>query len=44
VAEGMVDDAGRLRPAHSAFAAELTAGWLRRVGAGEVLAADEVDA
>lgn len=44
VAEGMVDDAGRLRPAHSAFAAELTAGWLRRVGAGEVLAADEMDA
>lgn len=44
VAEGMVDEGGRLRPGNAAFAQELATGWLRRVGAGEVLGVDEMDA
>ena len=39
VAEALVDEAGILRPGHEALAHEMTAGWLRRVGAGEALAA-----
>ena len=38
VAESLVDDFGALRPGHEALAAELSEGWLARVGAGEVLA------
>ena len=46
VAEGLIDDAGALRPGNEALAAELRSGWLARVGAGEVLAdvADAADA
>jgi ATP-dependent DNA helicase RecG len=39
VAEALVDEAGILRPGHEALAHEMTSGWLRRVGAGEALAA-----
>ena len=42
VAEEIVDESGGLRPGNEALAAELRAGWLSRVGAGEVLA--ELDA
>jgi ATP-dependent DNA helicase RecG len=38
VAEGLIDDAGAMRPGNEALAAELRMGWLARVGAGEVLA------
>jgi ATP-dependent DNA helicase RecG len=38
VAETLIDDVGALKPGHEALAAELEAGWLARVGAGEVLA------
>ena len=38
VAEMLIDDVGALRPGNEALAAELRAGWLARVGAGEVLA------
>jgi ATP-dependent DNA helicase RecG len=44
VAETLVGDDGRLRPGHERFEAELTSGWLRRIGAGEVLASGELDA
>jgi ATP-dependent DNA helicase RecG len=37
IAEGLVDESGALRPGHDLLAAELTSGWLARVGAGEVL-------
>jgi ATP-dependent DNA helicase RecG len=37
IAEGLVDEAGALRPGNDLLAAELTSGWLARVGAGEVL-------
>jgi ATP-dependent DNA helicase RecG len=43
LAEGLLDDAGRLPAEYSALERELTFGWLRRVGAGEVVGAD-VDA
>jgi ATP-dependent DNA helicase RecG len=39
IAEGLVDDDGRLRRGLDGLAAELDHGWLARVGAGEVLAA-----
>ncbi|MEA2621560.1 MAG: ATP-dependent helicase RecG [Chloroflexota bacterium] len=42
-AEALVDEAGRLAPGHAALEAELTRGWLARVGAGDVLAPDEID-
>ena len=38
VAESLVDETGALRPGNEALAVELRAGWLARVGAGEVLA------
>ena len=38
VAERLVDEPGALRPGNEALAVELRAGWLARVGAGEVLA------
>jgi len=38
VAEQLVDENGALKPGHEALAAELSAGWLARVGAGEILA------
>jgi len=36
-AEAIVDANGQLRPGNEALAAELATGWLRQVGAGEVL-------
>ncbi len=41
VAEALVDEAGALRPGNDRLAHEMTAGWLRRVGAGEALAEAE---
>jgi hypothetical protein len=38
VAERLVAPDGSLVPGHEALAQELTAGWLRAVGAGEALA------
>ena len=35
VAEGLLDDRGRLRPGHEALARELERGWLARVAQGE---------
>ena len=35
LAESMLDEAGRLRPAYAAFGAELQGGWLAAVAAGE---------
>jgi ATP-dependent DNA helicase RecG len=43
-AESLVDEGGRLRPGLDALEAELVGGWLARVGAGDVLTADELDA
>ena len=43
LAERLIDDAGRLPEAYAALEREITAGWLARVGAGEMLAQD-VDA
>jgi ATP-dependent DNA helicase RecG len=40
VAETVVDDAGRIHERYSALERELTSGWLKRVGAGEVLRQD----
>ncbi len=42
-AEGIVAADGRLGAGHEALAAELAHGWLRRVGAGDVLAAGELE-
>jgi ATP-dependent DNA helicase RecG len=38
IAEGLLDEAGAIRPGFEALRAELETGWLARVGAGEVLA------
>jgi ATP-dependent DNA helicase RecG len=38
IAERLLDEHGALRPGHEALGTELRAGWLARVGAGEVLA------
>jgi ATP-dependent DNA helicase RecG len=38
LAEGLVDEAGALRPGLEALATELDHGWLARVGAAEILA------
>ena len=43
-AEGLLDAAGQLRPGLADLEVELTRGWLRRVGAGDVLGEDELDA
>ncbi|HUG48318.1 MAG TPA: ATP-dependent DNA helicase RecG [Candidatus Limnocylindria bacterium] len=43
VAERLLGDDGRLPDRHARLAAELAGGWLRRVGAGEVLAAGEAE-
>ncbi|MFN8623939.1 MAG: ATP-dependent DNA helicase RecG [Chloroflexota bacterium] len=43
VAEALVDEHGQLPERMAAFREELTRGWLRRVGAGDVLAEDELD-
>jgi ATP-dependent DNA helicase RecG len=40
VAERLLDDDGRLPPSLAALQAEMTTGWLKRVGAGEALAQD----
>jgi ATP-dependent DNA helicase RecG len=40
IAERIVDEAGRLPAEYAALEHELTAGWLKQVGAGEVLAQD----
>ena len=42
-AETMIDEQGRLRPGHEDLEAELSGGWLRRVGAGDVLGLEELD-
>lgn len=44
LAEELVADDGALRPHLEGLAAELDQGWLQRVGAGDVLAAAEVEA
>ncbi len=41
VAEGLVDAEGRLTADQAALAAELASGWLYRVGAGDVLSAQD---
>lgn len=41
VAEGLVEAEGGLAAGHEALAAELAGGWLYRVGAGDVLSAQE---
>ena len=41
LAETLVDDGGGLRPGFESLERELTRGWLWRVGAGDILAADE---
>jgi len=43
-AERLVDEDGRLPPELGDLEAELTSGWLKRVGAGDVLSAEELDA
>jgi ATP-dependent DNA helicase RecG len=40
LAEGILDDHGRLPAEYSALERELTAGWLERVGAGEVVSGE----
>jgi len=40
LAEELLDEHGHVAPRHAALEHEVTAGWLRRVGAGEVVAAD----
>jgi ATP-dependent DNA helicase RecG len=42
-AETLVDDAGHLRADLAELQVELTRGWLRRVGAGDVVAMGELD-
>jgi len=42
-AESLLDADGRLRPGLGDLEVELTRGWLRRVGAGDVLGEDELD-
>jgi ATP-dependent DNA helicase RecG len=44
IADRLVDEQGRLRPGHEALETELTRGWLARIGAGDVLRPDELDA
>jgi len=44
LAEAVVDADGAVRPAYAALAATLADGWLRRVGAGEAIAEEELDA
>ena len=41
LAETIVDDAGRIKPNFADLEHELRAGWLERVGAGEVLSEGE---
>ena len=43
-AETLVDPDGHLFPGHEALERELTRGWLARIGTGDVLRADELDA
>ena len=40
LAEGVLDDRGRLPAEYSALEHELTKGWLKRVGAGEVVSGE----
>jgi ATP-dependent DNA helicase RecG len=40
LAEGVLDERGRLPPQYSALEYELTKGWLKRVGAGEVVSGE----
>ena len=40
LAERILDDEGHLPPSLAALQREMTAGWLRRVGAGEALTQD----
>jgi ATP-dependent DNA helicase RecG len=40
LAEQVLDEHGHVAPRHAALEHEVTAGWLRRVGAGEVVGAD----
>jgi ATP-dependent DNA helicase RecG len=42
-ADRLVGPDGRLVPGHERLEHELTTGWLARIGAGDVLAADELD-
>ena len=44
VAERIVDPHGRVDVAHAGLARALAGGWLRRVGAGDVVAGEELDA
>jgi ATP-dependent DNA helicase RecG len=41
LAESIIDEDGRLSPEYADLEHEITSGWLERVGAGEVLRADE---
>jgi hypothetical protein len=41
VAEQIVDQNGRVKPKFEALERELRSGWLKRVGAGDVLRGDE---
>jgi RecG-like helicase len=43
-AESLVDENGRLAAGHDALEQELTRGWLARIGTGDVLREDELDA
>ena len=43
IAERLVTPEGTLAPGHEALAHELSAGWLKAVGAGEALATDDDD-
>ena len=43
-AEVLVDEYGRLTAGHEALEHELTRGWLARIGTGDVLRAEELDA
>ena len=40
LAERILDERGRLAPEYSALEFELTNGWLKRVGAGEVVSGE----
>jgi ATP-dependent DNA helicase RecG len=44
LAERLVDEQGRLRPGLERLELELTRGWLRRIGAGELVGPGELDA
>ena len=44
VASGMIGVSGGILPGHESFGAELRDGWLRRVGAGDAVAGEELDA